>query len=74
MPKRKGSRSKFKRWVMDEMGGTRRLSYLLDCSQTTIQHWLAGRAFPSAYYLQKILELADGRITVSEIMRGCRAK
>jgi hypothetical protein len=68
MPKRK-ARSKFERWVR-EIGGTRKLSIILDCSQSTVQHWLSKRSSPSVEFCEKILKIADGKISISDLLKG----
>lgn len=65
-------RSKFERWVLDEIGGTRALSVLLGVSQTAVQHWCAKRATPSAALCEKILKLACDDLTLADILKGTK--
>lgn len=72
MPNKKNT-SKFGRFVLGEAGGTRKLSVALGISQTTVQHWLAKRATPGAELCEKLLKLADGKLTLSDIVKGTSA-
>lgn len=62
-------RSKFEAWVR-ENGGTRRISIRLDVAQSSVQHWLAGRATPNLKTTNKILRLAQGKLTLLDVVNG----
>lgn len=62
-------RSKFEKWVRS-YGGTLKLSEALNVNQSTVQHWLAGRARPGLKVSSKILNLSKGRLTLKDIVDG----
>jgi hypothetical protein len=62
-------RSNFGKWVSD-FGGTLALSKKLKCSQKTVQHWLAGRSQPRSHFLNAILKLSKGKLTLKDILDG----
>lgn len=62
-------RSKFEKWVRD-FGGTQKLADALSVNQSTVQHWLAGRARPGLESSSKILSLSKGRLTLKDIVDG----
>ncbi len=62
-------RNKFERWVRAQ-GGTKQLALILGVSQTGVQHWLAGRARPSAKVAYDILKLSRGLLKISDILKA----
>lgn len=62
-------RSKFEKWVR-EIGGTKRLSEYLEVNQSTVQHWLAGRAKPGLEVSFKIVRLSRKKLTLKDIVDG----
>lgn len=65
------ARSKFEKWVRD-YGGTFALALDLEVNQSTVQHWLAGRARPGLEASSKIISLSKGVLTLKDIVDGTK--
>jgi hypothetical protein len=67
MKKVSKSRSKFERWVY-EFGGTRAVSEKMGVAKSAVNHWCNQKAIPSGPNCEKILKLANGKLTLSDIL------
>ena len=58
---------KFKKWVYEEIGGSRKLSIKLNVSQSSVQNWLAGRNVPSLKIAKRIISLSKEKLTLKDL-------
>lgn len=63
------ARSKFERWVL-EFGGSYSLSKALGVHHVTVATWIGKRSRPNMETALRILKLADGAITMDDLMEG----
>lgn len=66
------AKSNFERWIREQNGPTA-VSKLIDVHAVTIGLWLRRQATPSLPAAKKILDLANGQLTLEDILEGTRA-
>lgn len=66
---KKRPRSKFEQWVL-EVGGAEKLSAQLKITPGAVWHWCSRRRTPNALLCEKILGLAKGKLSLSDIVKG----
>jgi hypothetical protein len=53
------------------MGGTRKVSVLLDVSQNSVWGWTIGRRKPKPIFVKKIVKLAKGKLSPEDVLCAC---
>lgn len=68
----KKARSKFERWVL-ENGGTGSIAQKIGVHQVSVSNWCSKRCIPATNNINKILKLSKGKLTLTDILKGCGA-
>jgi len=65
------AKTKFEHWVLSQ-GGTSVVAKKMGTHQVTVSTWISRRAIPNTIMTAKILELANGYLTIQDIIEATK--